>query len=84
MEFIPIFGILGVFVFAPAIVFGFIYFSKKGRNEIEVMRYKKEILELEVRKEELRLYSVGEENRKYDRLLEEKIAAEEEKLGRKP
>jgi cell shape-determining protein MreC len=54
---------------APAIVFSFIYFLKKGKREIEKMKYQKEILELEIEKEKIRLKSLEEENKKLDRII---------------
>jgi len=72
MELIPIpyFGmIMGLFV-APAITFGFILLIKKQKNDVEKLRYKKEILELEIRKEEAHIKLIQEENKKYDRIIE--------------
>ncbi len=80
MEFIPIpyFGmIMGLFV-APALTFGFIVLMRKVRADVDKLKYKKEILELELRKEELHLKALAEENRKYDRLIESKIDAHTE------
>jgi len=72
MEFIPIpyFGmIMGLFV-APAITFGFILLIKKQKSDVEKLRYKKEILELEIKKEEAHIKLIQEENKKYDRIIE--------------
>jgi len=72
MEFIPIpyFGmIMGLFV-APAITFGFILLIRKQKNDVEKLRYKKEILELEIKKEEAHIKLIQEENKKYDRIIE--------------
>jgi energy-converting hydrogenase Eha subunit H len=66
---ISLFSVFCVFIAAPAIVFGFIYFSKRSGRQVEMLKYKKEILELEVEKEELRIKALAEENRKYDRLI---------------
>jgi hypothetical protein len=71
MEIIPIpyFGMIMFFLVAPAITFGFIGYTKKLRADVEKKRYEKEILELEVRKEEVHLQMLEEENRKYDRMI---------------
>jgi hypothetical protein len=72
MEFIPIpyFGMLMCFLVAPALTFGFIGYTKKIKADVEKKRYQKEILELEIRKEEIHLTMMEEENRKYDRMIE--------------
>jgi hypothetical protein len=71
-NYIAILSILCVFIFCPGIVFGFIYLSKKRKADVELARNKKEILELEVRKEELHLQCLSEENKKYDRIIDDK------------
>ena len=53
----------------PLIVFGFIYLNIKSKRDIEMMRVKKEMLELEVEKERLTLKKLEAENVKYDRLI---------------
>jgi hypothetical protein len=63
-------AILSVFVGLPGIVFHFIYKSKK--NKTEMIKQQKELLEVEIEKERLHLRLLEEENRKYDKLLEEK------------
>ncbi|MHB8132502.1 MAG: hypothetical protein ACYDEX_26405 [Mobilitalea sp.] len=73
MELIPLpyFEMLMFFLVAPAIAFGFIGYTKKLKADVEKKRYQKEILELEVRKEELHLKKLEAENNKYDNLIEE-------------
>jgi hypothetical protein len=72
MELIPIpyFGMIMFFLVAPALTFGFIGYTKKLKADVEKKRYEKEILELEVRKEEIHVKMLEEENRKYDRMIE--------------
>lgn len=72
MELIPIpyFGMLLSLFVAPTITFAFILLMKKMRTDVDKLKYKKEILELEIQKEELRMKRIGEENRKYDAVLE--------------
>jgi hypothetical protein len=71
MEIIPIVSVLCVFVAAPSIIFSFIYFSRKNKLKLEELKYKKEILELEVDKEYAHLKLIEAENAKYDRLIAE-------------
>ncbi|MBL8967150.1 MAG: hypothetical protein JNG85_09075 [Spirochaetaceae bacterium] len=63
------FAIFAIFIAVPTIVFGFIYLSKRSKHEVEKLKYRKEILELEVDKETIRLESLREENRKLDRMI---------------
>lgn len=63
------FPILCVFIGAPSVVFTFVYMLKRNRNDLEALRVKKEMLQLEVEKERLRVQSLAEENRKYDRII---------------
>jgi len=64
------FPVLCVFIGAPSVVFTFIYMVKKGRNELEALRIRKDMLQLEVERERLRVAALAEENRKYDRVIE--------------
>lgn len=73
MEFIPIpyFGmILSLFVL-PAMTFGFITINKKIKADVEIVRLKKEMLELEYKKEQAHLNLLAQENIKYDKIIEE-------------
>jgi hypothetical protein len=69
MDLIPIVSILSVFVAAPFIVFSFIYFMKKNKHRLEELRYRRDILELEIEKENARIRLLEAENAKYDRLI---------------
>jgi len=71
MEFIPIpyFGMIMFFFVAPALTFGFISYIKKTKADVEKKKYQKEILELEIRKEEIHLKMIEEENKKYDKMI---------------
>ena len=73
MEFIPIpyFGMLMGLLVAPALTFGFIVLLRKQKADVEKLKYKKEILELEIKKEEMHIKEIEAENRKYDNLLEQ-------------
>ncbi len=65
-------ALLSIFVVAPMIVFGFILLAKRGKNAVEIMRMKRDIAEIELRKEEAKARILVEENRKYDRIIEER------------
>ena len=82
MEFIPIpyFGMIMGLLVAPALTFGFIVLIRKQKSDVDKLRLKKEIMEIELHKEELHMKSLIEENRKYDRLLENTIENKEKKL----
>lgn len=71
MEVIPIVSVLSVFVFAPAIVFSFIYLSKKRKLAVEELRYKRDIMALELEKDRARLQLIEAENKKYDRIIDD-------------
>lgn len=69
-EIIGLISVVCLFVVLPGIIFGFRYLGKKKAAELELGRQRKEILELEVRKEELHLQALLEEGRKYDRIID--------------
>ncbi|MDR2537416.1 MAG: hypothetical protein LBC46_03825 [Treponema sp.] len=68
---IPIIAILSLFIGAPTIVFSFIGRIKKNNNEVKKLQYQKEMLELELKKEELQLRRLEAESKQYDRLINE-------------
>lgn len=78
MDFIPIpyFGMIMSLFVVPALTFGFIVLIRKQKADVDKLRIKKEIMELELRREELRITSLAEENRKYDRLIGSSIDQE--------
>jgi hypothetical protein len=67
---IPFVGMFLSLLVAPCLVFGFILLLKKGKNDVERARLQKEMKEIEMRKEEIHLKALIEENRKYDRMIE--------------
>jgi cell shape-determining protein MreC len=79
MEFIPIpyFGMIMFFFVAPVLTFGFIGYTKKIKADVEKKKYEKEILELEIKKEEIHLKMIEEENKKYDKMLGSNMENEE-------
>ena len=70
---IPIIATLSLFGLFPGIIFYFIYKSKKARYEIDALRYKKEIAELETLKEETKIRRLEAENKMLDRNIESNI-----------
>ena len=64
-------AIISLFVGLPVIVLSFIY--KNGKNkrekEIEKIKYQKEVLELEVKKQNNQMKIFEEENKKLDTLI---------------
>jgi len=73
MEFIPIpyFGMIMTLFVAPVLTFGFLLINKKYRTDIEKLKLKKEMLELELKKDEIHMKLIEAENRKLDRIIEE-------------
>jgi len=71
MDSIAVIAILSVFGLAPMTVFGFILLLKRQKHRVEELRYKKEILELELEKDAYKIKLLEEENRKYDRLIQD-------------
>ena len=71
MDSTAIIAIFSVFGLAPMTVFGFILLLKRQKHRVEELRYKKEILELELEKEAYKIKLLEEENRKYDRLIQD-------------
>jgi cell shape-determining protein MreC len=67
-------AIVSLFVGLPAIVFTFIHknIKNKREKEIEILKYQKEILELEIEKENKQIKLLEEENKKLDKIIYEK------------
>ena len=72
MDVTSIIGILSLFIGAPIIVFGFRYLNKRNQHEIELMKYKRDIAEIELEKEQVKLKLIEAENLKYDRIIDDK------------
>ena len=72
MNLVGIVSIISLFVVAPLIVFGFVYLNKRDKNKLNILQYQKEIAEIELKKEEAKVRFIEEENKKYDRLINEK------------
>jgi Na+-translocating ferredoxin:NAD+ oxidoreductase RnfG subunit len=64
-------AILSLFVGLPAILLTFIHKNTKNKREqeIEKLKYQKEILELEIEKENVQIKLLEEENNKLDRII---------------
>ena len=68
---IAIISVICVFVGLPGIVCSFIHRHQKNKLEIKKMEYNKEILELEITKQNNQIKLLEEENKKYDRIINE-------------
>jgi hypothetical protein len=62
-------SVISVFVGLPAIVLNFI--NKSQKNQIEKIKRQKELLDAEIEKEKIHLRLLEEENKKYDKLINE-------------
>lgn len=71
MDFAGVLAIFSSLIGLPVIIFGFIYLNIKSKRDIEIMRIKKEILELEVEKEKTKVWLLEVENTKYDRIIDD-------------
>jgi len=69
MDYAGIIAILSSLIGIPVIVFGFIYLNIKSKRAIEMMRIKKEMLELDIEKERINVRMLEAENIKYDRII---------------
>jgi len=72
VEVTGIVAIISTLVIAPAILFSFVYKITKNKNELKKMQYQKEILELEVEKQNNQIKILEEENKKLDRIIFDK------------
>lgn len=70
MDIAGIIAILSALIGVPLIVFGFVLLNSRNKRSVEKIRLQKEILELELQKEQIRLKMLEAENVKYDRLIE--------------
>lgn len=57
----------------PGMTFAFIYALRRSKVEVDKLRLQKEILELELKRDELKVLALTEENRKYDAVLAGRI-----------
>jgi len=78
---IPYFGMLMSLLVAPGLTFKFILLLKKIKADVEIIKTKKEILELEIKKEEIHLTTIQEENRKLDKLIEDHTLRKENTIN---
>ena len=70
---IGLMAVIGIFIVLPKTILQFI--GEQGKHtretEVEKLRYQKEILELEIQKQRNEIKLLEEENKKYDRLIDE-------------
>jgi hypothetical protein len=71
VDYTGIVALVCVFIIAPTIVFGFILLGKRGKNKLEELRYRRDILALELEKDKSRIALLEAESRNYDRLISE-------------
>jgi hypothetical protein len=69
---VAVVSVLSLFVIGPLITFTFIYLVKKNKKDIEMMKLKKEMMDIELQKEKIHLQLLEEENRKYDRIIDDR------------
>jgi hypothetical protein len=72
MDVTGITAIISTLVIAPVIIFSFIYKVKKNKHDIEKLKYQKEILELEIVKQNNQIKLLEEENKKYDGIINDR------------
>jgi hypothetical protein len=61
--------VLGSILGLPAMVFIFVYSLVRKDTELKKLKYQKEILELEIQKQNNQIKLLEEENKKYDTLI---------------
>ena len=69
---VAVVSVLSLFVIGPLITFTFVFLIKKNKKDIEIMKLKKEIVDIELQKERIHLQLLEEENRKYDRIINDR------------
>jgi len=70
MDIAGIVAILSTLIGIPVIVFGFVLLNLRSKRSIDKIRLQKEILELELQKDQIKLKMLEAENIKYDRLID--------------
>jgi hypothetical protein len=70
MDITGIIAILSSLIGIPVIVFGFIYLNIRNKRALQVIKLQKEMLELEVEKDRLKLDLLDAENAKYDKIID--------------
>ncbi len=68
---VPIIGVLSLFVLAPATLFFFLHHNKKMKIDVQKLEHQKDILALELKKEQLILERMSLENKMLDRKIEQ-------------
>jgi hypothetical protein len=69
---VAVISVISLFIIAPIISFSFILLIKKNKKDIEIMKLKKEMMDIELQKERIHLQLLEEENRKYDRIIDDR------------
>jgi hypothetical protein len=64
-------AIISIFVILPGIIFTFAYKNKKNKTELKKLEYQKEILQLEIERDNMKLRLLEDENKKLDKIINE-------------
>ena len=72
MDMEGILAIIALFIVIPGAFFAYLNARNKRAKEVEKLKYQKEILELEIEKENVRIKLLEEENKKLDKIIYEK------------
>lgn len=66
-------AIIASMIGLPALVFGFVYLLRKLKYKKEELELKNKNLKLEIEKEKLKLEYLEKENKRLDRMIDEKL-----------
>jgi ABC-type protease/lipase transport system fused ATPase/permease subunit len=69
--FVGMLAVLGIFVISPIALFTFLHHNKKMKVDLQKLEQQKNILALELKKEELIIERMSLENRMLDRKIEQ-------------
>jgi cell shape-determining protein MreC len=64
-------AILSIFVVLPGIIFTYAYKNRKNKMELKKIEYRKEILQMEMEKDDRKIKLLEEENKKLDKIINE-------------
>ena len=70
MNIFQVIALIGIFSIS-AMVMSFIYKIRTHKDKIKELELQKKIMELEIEKENVKIKSLEEENKKYDRIINE-------------
>jgi short subunit fatty acids transporter len=70
-DLVSIITILSLFVGTPLILFSFLHFNRKMKVDLQKLEHQKEILAMELKKEELIIERMSLENKMLDRKIDQ-------------